>query len=51
MCSAPGYRATVEQLEAEAAERVREANLVTLRKRDVRFIATNALSAVATQAF
>ena len=45
-----GYRATVEQLGAEAAERVREANVAALRARDVRSIATNVISATATRA-
>jgi len=45
-----GYRATVEQLAARAVERVRAANVTTLRERDVRSIATNVIYAVATKA-
>jgi len=45
-----GYRATVEQLGAQAAERVRAANVAALRKRDVGSIATNVIYAVAKKA-
>jgi SAM-dependent methyltransferase len=44
-----GYRATVEQLGAQAAERVREANIAALRRRRVRSIATNVIYATATK--
>ena len=44
-----GYRATVEQLGAEAAERVRAANLAALRERDVRAIATDVVYAIAVK--
>lgn len=43
-----GYRATVEQLAAQA-ERVRAANIAALRERHVRSLATNVVYAIATK--
>ncbi|MDX6690936.1 MAG: hypothetical protein QOG15_2393 [Solirubrobacteraceae bacterium] len=44
-----GYRATVEQLGAQAAERVRTANVAALRQRGVGSLATNVIYAVANK--
>ncbi len=42
-----GYRGTIEQLDREAAERVRNATLARLAALDVRSVETNAVFAIA----
>lgn len=44
-----GYRATVEQLDAEARDRVRQATLEPLRRRAARSVAANVIYATATR--
>jgi hypothetical protein len=45
-----GYRATVDQLGPEAAERVRAANVTDLRERGIRELETNVVYARARKA-
>lgn len=45
-----GYRGTVEQLDAEAREHIRTANLNYIRDAGIRSVEANVLYAVATKA-
>jgi hypothetical protein len=43
-----GYRGTIDQLDVDVRERVRQATLAGLRERDVRAVETNVIYALAT---